>query len=49
MLDGTYVGQNIKTSGFTAQPGYDASNDDEEVGIRNRNLVALQRFTFLDK
>ena len=46
MLDGTYVGQNIKISAFTAPPGYDASNDDVEVGNRRMNLVALQRYTF---
>ena len=41
MLDGTYVGQNIKTSGFTAQPGYDASNDDQEVGIMTIYIVSI--------
>jgi len=30
-LDGTYVGQNIKKSAFTAQEGYDATKDADEI------------------
>ena len=42
MMDGTYVGQNIKTSGFTAQTGYDPSDDKDEV-IINSFMLSFNR------
>ena len=45
MMDGTYVGQNIKTSGFTAQVGYDPSDDADEVIINILCCCLIKRYS----